>query len=103
MEVVSPGANGHVQSSTTPGAIDPDAVIRHLADLLEVTIGASREDLERHGSMLSVGKRNDTIQRCTRFATEPQVALYVQKTTRESQQINGDQSISGASPGLGNE
>ena len=95
MEVVSPGVNGHVPSSATTGAIDPDAVVQHLADLLEVTIGASREDLERHGSMLSVGKRNDTIQRCTRFASEPQVALYVQKAIGESQQRNGDPSTAG--------
>ena len=89
MEVVSPGVNGHAPS-TTPGAIDPEAIVQHLADLLEVTLGASLDELQSRGSLLSTGKRKETIQRCTRFVSEPQVALYIQKTFTEQQHLNGE-------------
>lgn len=82
MEVVSPGhgANGHPPSSSTPGTVDPNLVVQYLRDLLEITLGATTDDLEGKGSLLSEAKRNDTVQRCTRFASELQVALYVQKS-----------------------
>lgn len=81
MEVVSPGqgANGHPPSSPGPTIINPDLVVRYLVDLLEIILGASTEDLESRGSLLSQSKKSDTVQRCTRFASESQVALYVQK------------------------
>lgn len=79
MEVVSPGANGHTPSAISSTIIDPDVLVRHLVDLLEITLEASTEDLERPGSLLSRFKRQDTVQRCTRFASEPQNALYVLK------------------------
>ena len=79
MEVVSPGANGHARSSNSVTTIDPNVVIQHLVDLLEVTLGASAEDLKGSESLLSASKRQDTVQRCTRFASESHVALYVQK------------------------
>ena len=81
MEVVSPGqgVNGHPPSTSGPANINPDLVVRYLVNLLEVILGASIEDLESKGSILSESKRSDTLQRCTRFASESQVALYVQK------------------------
>lgn len=80
MEVVSPGANGHTPSSIPSSTVDPSLIVRHLVDLLEIVLGASAEDLERYGSLLSESKQHDTVQRCTRFASEPQVAaLYVLK------------------------
>lgn len=81
MEVVSPGqgVNGHPPSSLGPAIINPSLIVRYLVDLLEVTLGASTEDLENKGSILSESKKSDTVQRCTRFASESQVALYVQK------------------------
>ena len=81
MEVATPGqgVNGHSPPPAASLTIDPDVVIRHLIDLLEITLGASSDDLEAKGSLLSDDKRRDTVQRCTRFACEPQVALYVQK------------------------
>lgn len=82
MEVVSPGqgVNGHPPSSG-PTNINPDLVVRYLVDLLEVILGASTEDLESKGSLLSEARKSDTVQRCTRFAFESQTALYVQKDT----------------------
>ena len=91
MEVVSPGqgANGHPPSSPAPVIINPDLVVRYLVDLLEVILGASTEDLESKGSILSESKRSDTVQRCTRFASESQTALYVQKDTISPDVPNG--------------
>ena len=80
MEVASLGeANGHAISPTLPSVVDPDVVVRHLTDLLEVTLGASIEDLESAGSLLSPSSKHDTLQRCTKFASASQVALYVSK------------------------
>ncbi|KAL8700215.1 MAG: hypothetical protein Q9224_001067, partial [Gallowayella concinna] len=79
MEVVTPGANGHPTTSIASAAISPEAVIQHLTDLLEVTLGASPEDLQGPDSLFSTPRKQDTLQRCTRFASESQVALYVQK------------------------
>ena len=90
MEVASPGhrVNGHPEP-TAPSTIDPDLVVQHLVDLLELTLGASREDLQAKGCLLSDAKRQDTVQRCTRFASESQVALYVQKDTASIHLPNG--------------
>ncbi|KAL8861740.1 MAG: hypothetical protein Q9178_001941 [Gyalolechia marmorata] len=79
MEVVTPGANGHPTASIAPAVISPEAVVQHLTDLLEVTLGASPEDLEGPDSLFATSRKQDTLQRCTRFASESQVALYVQK------------------------
>lgn len=94
MEVVSPGANGHPPSAASPVAISPHAVVQHLTDLLEVTLGASPEDLESPDSLFSPSKKLDTLQRCTRFAFESQVALYVQKDIVE-EQSNGVDNVNG--------
>lgn len=70
--VASP-ANG------TTTIVDSTVVIEYLASVLQITLGATRYDLENLGSLLSKGKYSDTAQRCARFATESQTALYVQK------------------------
>lgn len=95
MEVASPGLNGHVPSPDPDGAFDADIIVQHLTDLVGVTLGASTEDLQCPGSILSSSKRHDTVQRCARFALEPQVALYVQKTLANTQQINGNHHVEG--------
>lgn len=72
----SPLGNG---TSSGPLTIDPVLVVEHLAAVLEITLGATRKELESIGSLLSKPRYSDTVQKCTRFATESQVALYVQK------------------------
>ena len=91
MEVATPGqgVNGHPPPSSASAIIDPEIVVRHLVDLLEITLGATRNDLERKGSLLSEARKSDTVQRCTRFASESQVALYVQKTVIATDLPNG--------------
>ncbi len=89
MEVVSPGANG-VPLSNPFTSIDPNVVVHHLTDLLQITLGALRRDLEGPGSLLSKAKYADTVQRCARFASaESQLALYVQKDVAAAYEPNG--------------
>jgi dynein heavy chain 1 len=77
--IASPASPANGVASNPFHTIDPTLVVDHLVALLNVTLGATRRDLENVGSLLSKGRYSDTIQRCTRFATESQVALYVQK------------------------
>lgn len=88
MELVTPGANGHLLSPVAPATISPDAVLHHLTDLLEITLGASSEDLKSHDSLFSPSRKHDTLQRCARFASESQVALYVQKDRMDENKDN---------------
>ena len=92
------GANGHAPSSIQSTTIDPEVLVQHLVDLLEITLGASKDDLENTGSLLSESKRQDTIQRCTRFASESQVALYVLKDVISTDQSNSAHIGSSSSP-----
>ncbi|ELR09608.1 Dynein heavy chain, cytoplasmic [Pseudogymnoascus destructans] len=73
----SPSANGVAGSHFS--TVDPTVVVEHLARLIEANLGATRRELESIGSLLSKSRYPETVQRCTRFATESQVALYVQK------------------------
>jgi dynein heavy chain 1 len=87
MEVASPGVpNGLAAPNPVPTA-DPNIVVQYLRDALQVTLGASRRDLETPGSLLSKIKYLETVQRCTRFASESQVALYVQKDMLSPDQL----------------
>ena len=69
--------------------IDPLVVVDHLASVLEITLGAARKDLENVGSLLSKARLAETVQRCQRFATESQVALYVQKDIKAEDGLDG--------------
>lgn len=97
-----PGTNGTNSNGTiTPSsplplassAVDPETIIQYLVSVLDVTLGASRHELETHDSLLSEQKRSETVARCQRFALEAQVALYVQKEVLDSTdrvEANGD-------------
>ncbi|KAI4602866.1 Dynein heavy chain, cytoplasmic [Pestalotiopsis sp. 9143b] len=71
-------ANGTAPPSPLTG-IDPSKLVQHLAAVVTIALGATREELEREGNLLSPANRADTLQRCVRFASDSQVALYVQK------------------------
>ncbi|KAI9886106.1 MAG: Dynein heavy chain, cytoplasmic [Watsoniomyces obsoletus] len=76
----------------TPNAestLDPLILVEYLINVLQVTLGASPKHLETHGSLLSLVNYPDTIQRCSRFARESQVALYVQKDLVSPKETNG--------------
>ena len=95
MQVASPGLNGQVPSTNVLGSIDTFQIVDYLVDVLGITLGASSGDLERPGSLLSRSKKDDTIQRCTRFAAESQVVLYVQKDSLAAEHANGVNGSSG--------
>ncbi|KAK3936270.1 dynein heavy chain, cytoplasmic [Diplogelasinospora grovesii] len=75
----SPNAGPNGVSAAPFAAVDPVRVVDYLAVLLEATLGATRNELEAPGSLLSKARYSDTVQRCTRFAVDSQVALYIQK------------------------
>jgi dynein heavy chain 1, cytosolic len=87
--------NGIQNSNPAPPSIDPQVIVDHLVKVLNVTLGASEEDLRVAGSLLSPSKLQDTLQRCTRFALETQVALYAQKDILDTSRIGGLESSQG--------
>lgn len=70
-------------------AVDPILIVEHLASVIEITLGATRKDLENGNSLLSKSRYQDTISRCTRFASENQVALYVTKDIASAGGLDG--------------
>ncbi|GME34113.1 ATPase AAA+ type core [Neofusicoccum parvum] len=91
--VTSPGAANGIaapkQPAPTSTSIDPQLIVDHLTKVLSVTLGASEEDLAAPGSLLSEPLLQDSLQRCTRFALESQVALYVQRIIGDLEQTDG--------------
>lgn len=92
---LSPGAANGVSTTNPFPTIDPTLVVDYLSGLLQITLGATRKDLESPGSLLSKSRYSDTVQRCTRFASETQVALYVQKDAVSTETIDGPEEASG--------
>ncbi|OQE44831.1 hypothetical protein PENCOP_c002G07590 [Penicillium coprophilum] len=90
MEVASSGVPNGASTPETAALVDSGAVIQYLTEVLQVTLGAQRSELESAGSLLSESKYNETLQRCTRFALEAQVALYVQKDIVTVEETNGE-------------
>lgn len=86
----NPGPNG---AATEPfPAIDPLLLVQYLTSVLEVALGADKEDLESPGSLLHKSRHADTVQRCIRFATDIQTVLYIQKDLVPSSAIeNGSE------------
>ena len=90
-------ANG-TPTAPTPNttSVDPQAIIKYLSSVLEVTLGADEEELSCPGSLLHESNLEETVARCTRFAVEPQTALYVLRQAPASPQpngyVNGDES-----------
>ena len=87
--VASPGSTSPKPSGTDAFAIDPLTVVEYLASVLEITLGATRKELESFGSLLSPDSRAHTVQRCSRFASENQVALYVTKDIASAGVLDG--------------
>lgn len=87
------GTSNGTPVPASPSAVDPQTIIQYLVSVLDVTLGASRQELESNDSLLSESRISDTITRCQRFALEAQVALYVQKEALDASdgvEANGD-------------
>ena len=93
-EVLSPGAAhvGPIDLTTPLG--DPRLLLDHLANVIQITLGVTRADLESYESFLYQGRVPETIDQCSRFISEPRSALYAQKDLIEAEQINGDGHLS---------
>ncbi|KMU78781.1 dynein heavy chain [Coccidioides immitis RMSCC 3703] len=89
MEVASQGVSNGLAPPTTFPTTDPTIVVQHLAEVLQGTLGALRKDLESTGSLLSTSKYSETLQRCSRFASESQTAIYAHKEVAEVEDTNG--------------
>ncbi|KAI2473006.1 cytoplasmic dynein heavy chain [Annulohypoxylon bovei var. microspora] len=89
--VASPlGLQGPTTNGISPSSfitIDPALVVDYLASVVTIALGATRDELERSDNILSKDNYTDTVQRCSRFATDAQVALYVQKDAKPSDDI----------------
>ena len=85
----APPSNGVQTGGGGFPVLDSNALLRHIATILEVTLGASWKDLESAGSLLSPGRLADTTTRVTRFGTESQLALYIQKDILPSDGLDG--------------
>ena len=89
--------NGSATSQAEdPPALPPEALIDYLSRLLNVTLGATRDDLESEDSLLSDAYRDKTVERCTRFLQSSLIALYAQKNSRYEFETNG---VNGNTPG----
>jgi hypothetical protein len=96
MEVATPGVTNGLAAAQGP-SVDPKVVVQYLTEVLQVTLGATKEDLEGQGSLLSKAKYSETVQKCTRFASESQVALYVQQDIVGTEEPNGTENENGMS------
>ncbi len=95
----SEGAGANGVSSPPFNIIDPKIIVEHLASVVSIALGATRVELEQPGSLLSGETYPDTIHRCSRFATDTQVALYIQKDVAPLEDIpDGPADNGGSSP-----
>ncbi|CAM1511285.1 Fc.00g087980.m01.CDS01 [Cosmosporella sp. VM-42] len=79
MEVSAPVPPTNGVAAAPFPTIEPERVVDHLAAICQIALGATREDLEQLGSLLHKARYGETISRCTRFASDTQNVLYIQK------------------------
>jgi len=90
MEVLTPSTPNGASTPIEPHSTDPLDVLEHIASLIQTALGAARRELECVGSLLSKAKHSETLERCARFASETEVALYAQKdVVRDAELTNG--------------
>ena len=85
------GASGdHAPQLHTGSALIASSDLKqYLSDLLSVTLGASRQELEAENSFLSPSLLPDTVDRCRRFLQSRRVALYAVKLGNERVEADG--------------
>ncbi|GAB7338645.1 hypothetical protein MBLNU457_5378t2 [Dothideomycetes sp. NU457] len=90
------GTHDGIDGELDGNHFDPQIVVEYLVSVLGATLGVSKQDLESEGSLLFRSQRSVTLARCSKFASESQVALYVQKeisTAENGAQSNGDEVV----------
>ena len=88
MEVLSPAVPNGNGPVSTPEPADPLAVLEHIVNLIETSLGAARRELESIGSLLSKSKHAESLEKCAQFAADSHVAIYAQKD-RLDELVNG--------------
>lgn len=103
MEVTSAAApsagsstNGVAAAAPFP-TIEPERVVEHLAAVCEIALGATRDELEQLGSLLHKARYGETVSRCTRFASDSQNVLYIQKDIANSSAVEAGAGPAGSS------
>ena len=89
----TPPANG-VAAASLP-TIDPERVVEHLSEVCKVALGATQEELEQPGNLLHKSRYSETVSRCTRFATDAQNVLYIQKDIAASSTVENGTDTAG--------
>jgi dynein heavy chain 1 len=70
---------------------DASSLAKHINDVLLVTANATQHELESPGSLFAKARLAETTTRLTRYATEPQTALYIQKDLVASDTPDGEE------------
>jgi dynein heavy chain 1 len=93
--------NGNGLQEPIPINIDPQPLVNYLSSVLQALLGATEQDLTASESLLHPTKQSETLQRCSRFAQEPQAAaLYISKAripARDSIDVGKEDGINGTS------
>jgi dynein heavy chain 1, cytosolic len=79
--------NGNGPSPTIEAA-NPDLVLEHIVNLIELSLGAVRPELKAIGSLLSDTRYAESLEKVSQFAAGSGVAIYAQKDRREDL-VNG--------------
>lgn len=87
---LTPTENGTVVVDRRPAPANFQSIVDYLASLLEITLGATRADLEAQGSLLAEDRLVETRSRCSHFASNSQVALYAHKEVIDVDDVNDD-------------
>ncbi|KAH7030898.1 LOW QUALITY PROTEIN: dynein heavy chain, N-terminal region 1-domain-containing protein [Microdochium trichocladiopsis] len=90
LSATSANGTSPVAASALSNTVDPSLVLDYLASVVGIALGSTREELERPGNLLSPDLHSDTLQRCSRFATDSQVALYIQKEAVVPEDVSDD-------------
>ncbi|KAF8253571.1 hypothetical protein K440DRAFT_576363 [Wilcoxina mikolae CBS 423.85] len=72
--------------NTVISSLNVSVLANFIREVLFVTLGATKSELEGPGSLFHPDRRTETFQKLFRFATEPLVALYASKDTFQNDQ-----------------
>ncbi|EWC45394.1 cytoplasmic dynein heavy chain [Drechslerella stenobrocha 248] len=89
----SPGPSSSSPSTSTTNPVN---MLEHLVQVIDVTLGASKRELEATGSLLSRSHYSDTLLRCSRFSSEGPTVLYICKDLVETPADPASEAIDGS-------
>jgi len=68
-----------ISTTSLTQLVNPITLLDHLTDILTVTFGATKRELESGTSLLSKTRYSESLQRCSKFAGDGSMALYASK------------------------